>query len=381
MSQAGDGGFLLSEGYTVAWIGWQGDIAPGGGLRIEVPAVPDVSGRSREEWVFDHVRSPVQAELTYPAADPDPAKARLTVRARVGDPRATPSDLSFRFLDPRTIEIVRPQGFDGSALYELTYGARDPKVMGLGLAAIRDVAAFLRRDGSAQNPLAADGRSGIDHAIAVGISQSGRVLRDVLYLGFNEDEAGRIVFDGMLPYIAGSRRSFTNARFAQPSRNPAPHTDRLYPADQFPFAYAVTTDALTGRRDGLLCAAGSRTPARGSCTRFRVRAVGLARLAVGDRHARLPPRSPARGAGLPDHRRAASRARRRDHPAEPDLRAADEPGLRRRAGPRPAHGARRLGRRVRRAAGEPLSDPGGRHPRARRPSLPRDPGAAVPGAP
>lgn len=78
------------------------------------------------------------------------------------------------------------------------------------------------------------------------------MLRDFLYFGFNEDERGRVVFEGMMPHIAGSRRSFTNARFAQPGRNPAPHLDPYYPADQFPFTYAVTTDALTGRRDGLL---------------------------------------------------------------------------------------------------------------------------------
>ncbi|RYJ03383.1 MAG: hypothetical protein EON47_04235 [Acetobacteraceae bacterium] len=77
-------------------------------------------------------------------------------------------------------------------------------------------------------------------------------MRDYLYLGFNQDEAGRQVFDAMLAHIPGTRRTFTNARFAQPGRNPTPHGDRLYPADQFPFTYAVTEDHLSGRRDGLL---------------------------------------------------------------------------------------------------------------------------------
>ncbi|WP_018259954.1 alpha/beta hydrolase domain-containing protein [Methylobacterium sp. WSM2598] len=253
LQQAGDAGrgFLLSRGYTLAWIGWQGDIAPGAGMGIRLPVLSGVTGPSREEWVFDHTKSPVEATLTWPAADLDPAKAHLTVRAKPEDPRTTPAGLSFRYLDAHRIEITRPEGFDGSALYELSYTARDPAVMGLGLAAIRDVATFLRHDASPQNPLASGGRSGIDRAIGFGISQSGRVLRDLLYLGLNEDERGRMVFDGMMPHIAGSRRSFTNARFAQPGRNPAPHLDRYYPADQFPFAYAVTTDALTGRRDGL----------------------------------------------------------------------------------------------------------------------------------
>ncbi|OAS25631.1 hypothetical protein A5481_08980 [Methylobacterium platani] len=258
LEQADDAGrgFLLSRGYTLAWIGWQGDIAPnagkaGAGMGIRLPVLAGITGPSREEWSFDNTKSPVEAPLTWPAADLDPGKARLTVRARPEDPRTTPPGLSFRFLDATRIEITRPAGFDGSALYELSYTARDPAVMGLGLAAIRDVATFLRHDASDRNPLAANGRSTIDRAIGFGISQSGRVLRDVLYLGLNEDEQGRMVFDGMMPHIAGSRRSFTNARFAQPGRNPGPHLDRTYPADQFPFAYATTTDALTGRRDGL----------------------------------------------------------------------------------------------------------------------------------
>jgi hypothetical protein len=191
LEQAGDAGrgFLLSRGYTLVWVGWQGDIAPGAGMRIDLPVVSGVTGHSREEWVFDHTRSPAQAKLTWPAADLDPGTARLTVRARPEDPRQTPSDLSFRYVDPQTIEITRPAtGFDASALYELSYTARDPKVMGLGFAAIRDVAAFLRHETGPANPLAAEGRTGIERTIGFGVSQSGRVLRDFLYLGFNQDE-------------------------------------------------------------------------------------------------------------------------------------------------------------------------------------------------
>jgi hypothetical protein len=102
-------------------------------------------------------------------------------------------------------------------------------VTGIGLAAIRDVTAFLRREGGPANPLAADGQSGISRAIGLGISQSGHVLRDVLYYGMNEDEAGRLVFDAIMPIIPGARRSLTNDRFAEPGRNPGPEIDRLYP--------------------------------------------------------------------------------------------------------------------------------------------------------
>ncbi len=247
-------GFLLRQGLTLVWVGWQADIPSGegrgAGLRLEAPVVPNITGVSREEFLFDNTTSPVTVPLTYPAASEQGAS--LTVRGRFEDSRQTPPGLSFRFVDPKRIEITRPAGFDAGALYEFTYTARDPMVQGMAFAAMRDVGAFLMRERSAANPLAVDGRVTVDRAVLHGVSQSGRFVRDYLYLGFNEDERGRRVYDAMLPHIPGTRRTFTNARFAQPGRNPTPHGDRLYPADQFPFTYAVTEDHLTGRRDGLL---------------------------------------------------------------------------------------------------------------------------------
>lgn len=126
--------------------------------------------------------------------------------------------------------------------------------MGLGFAAVRDAISFLRyqrvdRVGT-PNPLDHHGLP--DDAISVGRSQSGRFLRDFLYQGFNEDTAGRIVFDGLHPHIAGSRKTFTNYQFGQPGRWQKQHEDHDYPGDQFPFTYASLTDPLSGRTDGLL---------------------------------------------------------------------------------------------------------------------------------
>ena len=243
-------GFLLRQGYTVAWVGWQGDLAAGAGMRVAVPAVAGATGPAREEWPVAEAPGPQRATLTWPAAEP--ANGALTVRNRPDGERRTPPGLTVRFLDPRTAEIIRPEGVPAGATLELLYTARDPGVMGMGFAAVRDVAAFLRREGGEANPMAANGRSGIARAVGLGISQSGRALRDMLHLGFNEDERGRVVFDGMMPIIPGTRRSFTNARFGQPGRNPGPQFDRGFPVDQFPFTYDVTDDALSGRRDGLL---------------------------------------------------------------------------------------------------------------------------------
>jgi hypothetical protein len=265
LTEAGDAGngWTFRQGYTLAWIGWQGDWTPGPqGMRVDVPRVAGITGPSREEFVFDNTTSPQTAQLTYPVADP--ASVVLTVRNRQEAPRQRPADMSFRLLDGDRIEITRPAGFEAGAIYELTYTARDPLVLGMGLAAFRDVTAFLRREGGEANPLAQNGRSSISMANTLGVSQSGRFLRDYLYLGFNEDTRGRQVFDAMVPHIPGARRTFINARFAQPGRNPSDHTDRLYPADQFPFTYAMTTDPLTGARDGLL----RRCRISGTCPRI-----------------------------------------------------------------------------------------------------------------
>ena len=168
-------------------------------------------------------------------------------------------------MDDQTIAITRPPLSDSQpadAIYEFTYTARGAKVMGLGFAALRDIAHFLRHDTSAANPLAAGGQPTMQTLLGTGISQSGRVLRDFVYLGFNESADHRPVYDGLLLQIPGGRRSYTNARFAQPARNPGPNSDDLYPVDQFPMAYATSTDAQTGRTDGLLqrCTATSTCP-------------------------------------------------------------------------------------------------------------------------
>ena len=196
--------------------------------------------------MFDHLDDPVTVPLTYPAAA-IPGDALLTVRAGPEDKREQPADLSFRFIDPQQVEISRPDGFDAGAIYELIYTAKDPLVLGMGFAGVRDVVAFMR-NATEGNPLGEPAT----HAYAHGVSQSGRFLRDYLYWGFNEDEQGRIVFDAMNPHVPGTRRTYTNFRFAQTGRNPSSQADRLYQADQFPFTYAVLDDPVSGRRDGLM---------------------------------------------------------------------------------------------------------------------------------
>ena len=251
-SDAGNG-YLMRQGYTLVWTGWQGDFEPRpDDIVIKVPVVPNVTGRVTEEFLFDNLTSPIKAQLTYPAADM--TSGRLVVRARFNDAPATPADMSFRFIDPTHIEITRPKGFDAGALYQLEYTAKDPKVLSLGFAAMRDIVSFLRHDGSADNPLAAGGKPTIQTALAYGTSQSGRFLREYLYLGFNEDMSGKPVFEGMLPHVGGGRYTGINMRFGLPDRNPRHANDPAAIADRFPMSYAETTEPFTGVKDSLLSA-------------------------------------------------------------------------------------------------------------------------------
>jgi hypothetical protein len=112
-------------------------------------------------------------------------------------------------------QICLKNGFEATRLYQVVFTAADPYVLGMGFAAWRDVGAFFKLsradDAGTANPLA----GGISHSIARGVSQSGNFLRGWLHLGFNQDEAGRQVHDGMWPIIAG-RRIALNFRWAQP---------------------------------------------------------------------------------------------------------------------------------------------------------------------
>ena len=258
-AEAGNG-FLMRAGYSIVWAAWQHDVQPAPDtLAFAAPVLPGVTGLSREEWVWDHLTNPVTEPLGYPVADP--ASLRLTVRAQERDRRQTPADMTFE-LDGQRIRITRPAGFDAGAIYELTYLARDPAVSGMGMAMVRDVVSHLRWNSG--TPLARSSAPETSHTYAFGASQSGRFLRDFLYQGFNDDEAGRPVFDAMMPFIAGARRSFINARFSMPGRSPRQHEDHLYPGDGFPFSYATTTDAHTGATDGLL----ARCEATQTCPRI-----------------------------------------------------------------------------------------------------------------
>ena len=135
-------------------------------------------------------------------------------------------------------------GFEPGKIYDCYYRAERPPLVGLGFTAVRDSGAFLRfGDAASGNPCAGS----LDRAYVFGVSQSGRFLRHLLYLGLDEDEHGRSVFDGVIPHVAGARRGEFNCRFGQPSLNATESLGSL-----FPFADLPETDPVTGQRAGLL---------------------------------------------------------------------------------------------------------------------------------
>jgi len=255
-------GLVFRRGYTIVWSGWGPD-APkaGGGMTMRVPVAQEAGRpivRTIRDELVNGTRAPMREtfKLSYEAASLDTKEAQLTMRVREADAEQSIASDRWEFVDNRTIRLL-PTGTkpEPGVLYELYYPAKDPKPLGIGFAATRDLVSFLRHaqkdDQGAQNPA---GR--IDAALAFGISQSGRYLRDFIGQGFNQDESARKVFDGVLAHISGIGRVFLNEEFGQPARTNTQHEDHLYPENAFPFSTAIVEDPVSGqigslfRRDG-----------------------------------------------------------------------------------------------------------------------------------
>lgn len=275
-------------------------------LRLEAPVAIDpddgipLVGLVRAELQTDVAtdRLPVSRQLSYEPVTASLGDATLTRRLREMDPPvAIPRDLwrlgtRYDGLDEGSglveLEMTLTGGFEPGVIYELIYEARGSVVQGTGFAAMRDLVSFLKYDRSEMNPLRRpDGTLLAERVIGEGRSQSGRAIRMFLHEGFNADEQGRQVFDGLIPTIAGGGQGFFNHRFASPTRRTTQHREHLYPVDVFPFTYGDETDPFTGRTDGLLRRArASGTVAEGDAPRHVVGVPALQRLACGDRPAR-----------------------------------------------------------------------------------------------
>jgi hypothetical protein len=282
-------GFLMRQGYVILESGWDFSAPRNGKLfamTVPVAKNPDgspITGLNTEEFVIDKAATPALERLTYPAASADKSKASLTVRRNYADPPVPVPASEWDYVDAKLNAVKLTSGnfggpgsFGPTALYELTYEAKDPVVAGLGFAAIRDVATFVRNaetdDKATPNPLAGD----VQYIYSFCSSQPCRTMHDFVKLGFNQPEhaasappkvsdasSGTAVllpttapaggaapaFDGVLNWKAGGSGLFLNYRFSQPVRTHRHHIARWTPEYQFPFADVKVADTVTGKTD------------------------------------------------------------------------------------------------------------------------------------
>ena len=266
--QAGNG-FLMRQGYTVAWCGWQHD-APDvpGVLRLYPPEARNLDGtRITGKLVVTFVpNEPINEQFLsdrnhrpYPTNNLEDWDAVMTVQdSEEGPEQVIPrEEWAFaRVVDgqvtPDANYVYRAGGFEPGKVYQVIYSTTGAPIVGAGLLATRELASFLRY-GTAEegNPCAGD----LERAYSFGSSQSGRFLRDLVYYGLNYDERGRPVFDGLIPHVAGAKHGEFNQRFAQPSSQAS-----RSPNNVFPFSDAAQTDPVTGKTDGVLSRAAAQGP-------------------------------------------------------------------------------------------------------------------------
>jgi hypothetical protein len=279
LEDAGNG-FLMRQGYTIAWCGWQGDLIPQKNWLIAGVPVAMTNGKAiirrvRTEIVVDEkgIKSqPLSGDervKSYEAASLDKSHASLTVRKKSYGERIPVPATEWEFarrenntsaakenIRKSSKDLYLRSGFTPGRIYEFIYPAKNPLILGLGFAIVRDFVSFLRHQAKDRagrpNPLATSHKQpAIRRAYGWGRSQSGRFLKDFVYQGFNEDESHRKVFDAIAPHVAGGGRIFLNYEFARPVTSSQQHTNHLEP-ELFPFAYNVLKDPQTGRSDGIL---------------------------------------------------------------------------------------------------------------------------------
>ena len=250
--------WVLQQGYTLVWLGWEWDIPASNrnALHFTAPHFrPDAlpaAGLVRSE--FTPEKSATVMTLGDRTQDAIPVSKAVALYVRQGadnTPKQVPSASWTLGADGRTVEMR--SGFEAGMLYEFVYEGKDPVIAGAGLAAMRDWISFLKFGG--ELPGWSGRQASTKRAIGFGISQSGRLLREFLYDGFNADESGRKVFDGVWADVAGAGRGSFNFRYAQPSRDGWPYMNAFYPTDLFPFTDTDETDPVTHQIGSLLARA------------------------------------------------------------------------------------------------------------------------------
>jgi len=234
--EAGDG-FLLNRGYTIVQVGWEFDARREGAVRIEAPGATGVTGLVRATFIPDSRNAQATAAdlMGYTPSNPGSPENTLRVREKLGAAWATIPRAKWQ-LAGNTVTLEG--GFEPGYTYELAYLAVNPPVAGLGFAAVRDAAAWVKYvRGAAVSA---------KYTFAFGVSQTGRWLREFLYEGFNTDESSRQVFDAVWPHRAGAAGIELDVRWATPT------SLLMETATHFPFSDRKQRDPVTGVEDGVL---------------------------------------------------------------------------------------------------------------------------------
>jgi hypothetical protein len=223
--------FVLEQGFTLAFLGWQFDVPAGRGLSAQVP-VAAVRGLVRASHVERHAStSNVVIGLEYCAPATVQAAATVTFRTAIDGPAETIPRGDWQFASNGC--AVRLSRGRGAGLYEVVYETHGSPIAGLGFAAVRDFTSYLKHGGA---PTALRERPEVLHRVlGFGYSQSARFLREFARDGFNRDEHGRMAFDALLVASAGAGIGSFNHRFAMPGQAGNSVLSILRPVDVPPF--------------------------------------------------------------------------------------------------------------------------------------------------
>lgn len=233
--EAGDG-FVLTRGYTIVRVGWEFDVRREGAVRIDLPAAVGVTGMVRATFI-PNARGEATVGDLVGYAPSDPASPENTLRAR----RALGTEF---VIVPRAKwqlkgnTVTLEGGFEPGQTYELSYLATNPPVAGLGFAAVRDAAAWVK--------YASDATVSAKYTFAYGSSQTGRWLRDFVYEGFNTDERNRQAFDAVMPHIGGAGGIDLDRRWSTPT------SLSMESVTRYPFSDRKQRDPVTGLEEGVL---------------------------------------------------------------------------------------------------------------------------------
>ena len=259
VADAGNG-FLFRHGFTLVWSAWATDVATTPGdkrMVLEAPVATDRGRTITGKVAYDLIVNAPSASarftgllgIAYPPASEDAGDAQLTWRDRPDGAQTVIAREAWSFVQPASggtpTEIRLEGGFKPGRIYQLTYTARDPIVVALGMAGIRDLLSYLRN-----NPL--EGTPPPQKTAIFGISQSGRLIQTMLLRGLNVDEDGRPVFDGAFIHVAGGGKGGFDYRFAMPTRHFSVLEDHIYPTDYFPFTTTTARDPVTGAEASVL---------------------------------------------------------------------------------------------------------------------------------